>query len=312
MRNSKLPTVTVGIPAYNEEGNLMFLLESILRQKAISYRLHEIIIICDGCTDKTAIIAKEISKSHRNIRVVARKQRRGKSQALNHLYRIFDADFLFQPDADLVMADENVIEELVKPMIQFGHVNLTSPTHTAYPDSSFWATMALYSYDIFAEAMVKYRDGVNAYTVMGASMIRGTFAKRHKYPKGIIGDQTFLFASVMNENAEGYAFVKKANVYFRTIASFAEWRALAVRSTLADKQTVLDKFGSDIVAQYYTLPRNLYVQSIIGHFLKNPFITIGVFGMEVFIRVFPLKKSSVADGKWDPNLSSKVGIRLAS
>ena len=109
-----LPTITIGIPAYNEEGNIAKLLESILRQKALSYSLDSIIVACDGCTDNTARIVKDISKERKIIKLLDDGQRLGKSKRLNQFYSIVNSDIFVAFDADVVLAGNNVLEEIVK------------------------------------------------------------------------------------------------------------------------------------------------------------------------------------------------------
>lgn len=45
-------SVSVGIPAYNEEQNIASLIFGILKQKVNNITLKEIIVISDGSTDK--------------------------------------------------------------------------------------------------------------------------------------------------------------------------------------------------------------------------------------------------------------------
>ena len=49
----KKQTVTIGIPAYNEEQNIGVLLSKLLAQKQIHYKLKEILIYLDGSIDHT-------------------------------------------------------------------------------------------------------------------------------------------------------------------------------------------------------------------------------------------------------------------
>lgn len=306
-----LPTLSIGIPAYNEESNIAYLLDSLLRQKAISYKLIEIIVMCDGCTDNTASIVKSYKEKYPFIKIVDRKKRTGKAPALNQMYKIHRGDFLFQPDADLVLEGDKVLENLMKVITIDDRIDLVSPRHLAVKEKSLWSLLAYCSYGIFSDAAMKLHNGRNTYTVMGASLIRGTFTKTFTYPKGIIGDQTYLFASVIHHNSHGYRFARKAHVYFRTVGTFKEWRELGVRSTGADKMTVLDRFDHSLVDKYYTMSHELYFNSLKKYFFANPLITILTLAMEVYIRAFPLKNSSVKNGTWEPNASSKVGIKIS-
>lgn len=305
-----LPTLAIGIPAYNEEGNIGYLLESILKQKATSYTIKEILVVCDGCTDNTVRIAKSYAKHNPYIKIINRGKRSGKAPALNYMYRSHSSDLFFQPDADVVLEKDNVLDLLVKRMLRDKRINLVSPQHIAVKGESFWATLAFYSYAIFSDAAMHLHKGKNVYTVMGASLIRGSYTKSFTYPDGIIGDQTYLFASVIHDNAHGYAFEKNAHVLFRTIGTFKEWRELGVRSTGADKLTVTERFENNIVKNYYSMPYSIYLQSMKTFLFSHPFITLATLAMEIYIRAFPLKHSSVKNGTWEPNRSSKIGIKI--
>ena len=75
-RIKKFPSVSIIIPAYNEEKTIAKTVEAV--KKMIYPRKKEIIVIDDGCKDKTYEIAKKI----RGIKVL-RKKRGGKASALN-------------------------------------------------------------------------------------------------------------------------------------------------------------------------------------------------------------------------------------
>jgi len=308
MKNKK--TITVGIPAYNEAGNIAYLLESILRQKGKLFTIKEIIVISDGSIDKTNEIVQNYGKKYPFIKLVSRKKRSGKANALNDLYGRVKTDFLVQIDADLVFEKNNEIGKMLKEMVKNKNVNLVCPRFIPVKENILWSNLAYYSYEIFMGAALKLNNGHNTYTTMGAYLIRTSFLQSFRYPKGIIGDQTFIFASVIREGSEKYKFVKNAHVFFRPVATFADWRRLGLRSTSADKLTVSDNFSSEIVKTYYHMPKNLYIQSLLKHFVENPFYAVGVIFIEVFIRLFPLKNNGIVRaGMWETNMSSKVGIK---
>ncbi|NSW78192.1 MAG: glycosyltransferase family 2 protein [Chthonomonadetes bacterium] len=72
-----LPTVTVVIAAHNEESNIARRLENILRCEYPPEKL-DIVVACDGCTDRTVQIAREYAAV-----TVLDLPRRGKAAALN-------------------------------------------------------------------------------------------------------------------------------------------------------------------------------------------------------------------------------------
>ena len=61
---NKKPTVTIGIPAHNEEANIANMLNSVISQEQKSFFLEKIIVALDGCTDNTESEAREFAKKY--------------------------------------------------------------------------------------------------------------------------------------------------------------------------------------------------------------------------------------------------------
>ena len=53
-------SVSIGIPAYNEEENIKILLSSVLAQKQDNFIIKEIVVVSDGSTDETGNRVLEI------------------------------------------------------------------------------------------------------------------------------------------------------------------------------------------------------------------------------------------------------------
>src|SRR3972149_4408985 len=105
MKNPKtnIPTVTVGVPAHNEEENISHMLQSVLSQKQSNYKLEKIIVLCDACTDDTAKRARQMAEKYPSIRVIDDGKRKGKTGRLNKLYRMNKSDLVFNIDADVIL-----------------------------------------------------------------------------------------------------------------------------------------------------------------------------------------------------------------
>src|SRR3989344_8253027 len=110
----KKPTVTIGIPAHNEEKNIAALLDSILKQRRQTYILESIIIATDGCTDGTVRVVKKYQKKNRLIKLVDDGKRLGLAGRLNLFVRLNKSDFIINFDADTVLGHERTVEEIVK------------------------------------------------------------------------------------------------------------------------------------------------------------------------------------------------------
>jgi poly-beta-1,6 N-acetyl-D-glucosamine synthase len=97
--NSKIsytPTVSIVIPAYNEELVLHNCISSLLN---LDYKDYKIIIVDDGSTDKTPIIGRALARKHSKVSFT-RKKNAGKALALNHGIKKSNSEIIVCIDAD--------------------------------------------------------------------------------------------------------------------------------------------------------------------------------------------------------------------
>lgn len=104
------PKVTLLIPAYNEEKDIEAKIQNSLELDYPEERL-EIIVSCDGCTDRTDEIAKEYIKA--GIKCLSFKERAGKMAVLNKTVPIVKGDIIVFTDAN-AMLDIKAIKNIVR------------------------------------------------------------------------------------------------------------------------------------------------------------------------------------------------------
>ena len=102
------PNVSIVIPAYNEEKNVVECFESIFNSNYPRNKI-EVILVDDGSTDNTL----EILKKYKNIKVF-QQNHLGKVDALNLGVLNSSHDFILTVDADTTL-DRDCIRELLKP-----------------------------------------------------------------------------------------------------------------------------------------------------------------------------------------------------
>ncbi len=100
-------TVTIIIPAYNEEKTIAKTIESALSSKYPKDKL-EIIVVSDGSTDKTYEIAKKYEASKKFKVKVYQKKNGGKASALNFGIAKAKGEIIFTMDADSFIKPETV------------------------------------------------------------------------------------------------------------------------------------------------------------------------------------------------------------
>jgi glycosyltransferase involved in cell wall biosynthesis len=104
---SGTPTVSIIIPAYNEERVIEGKLKNAL---ALDYHADklEVIVVSDGSTDRTAEIVGEFARRHSQVRLLDFSERRGKLAALNEAVREANGEVLVFSDANTAFARDAV------------------------------------------------------------------------------------------------------------------------------------------------------------------------------------------------------------
>jgi len=103
----KFPLISILIPAYNEEKVIARTIESTLE---IDYLKKEIIVIDDGSTDNTFLIAKTFEKD--GVKIL-HKENGGKATALNYAINFVKGEIVTILDADTI-AGKNSLKEINK------------------------------------------------------------------------------------------------------------------------------------------------------------------------------------------------------
>jgi glycosyltransferase involved in cell wall biosynthesis len=92
--------LSVFFPCYNEELNLQSLVLEAIRILDNSVKKHEILIINDGSTDKTGLVADGLSMEHRHVRVIHHNNNRGYGAALVSGFSNAVHEWIFFTDGD--------------------------------------------------------------------------------------------------------------------------------------------------------------------------------------------------------------------
>jgi cellulose synthase/poly-beta-1,6-N-acetylglucosamine synthase-like glycosyltransferase len=135
-----LPTVSVLIAAYNEEAVIGDRLENALAADYPCDKL-EIVVAADGCSDRTGEIVSRYAG--RGVRLLAYRNRRGKSAALNAAVPELKGDIILLSDAN-THTDRDAVRKIVRWFrdpragVVCGRLVLTDPQTGANADSLYW------------------------------------------------------------------------------------------------------------------------------------------------------------------------------
>lgn len=94
-------SLSVFMPAYNEEKNVDHTVQSVLEVlKTLNLKEYEIIVVNDGSKDKTANVVKELQKNNKNIRLVNHEVNKGYGEAVKSGYYNSRFEYIVFIDSD--------------------------------------------------------------------------------------------------------------------------------------------------------------------------------------------------------------------
>ncbi len=304
MRN-KL-TVSIGIPAYNEEANISSLIQSIKEQKFRTTSLREVIVYSDASLDGTVEAVGRMKM--KSLRVLSGKKRMGKSYAMNQIIKQTTTDILVLLDGDILIRDDQMVEKLIDP-IRVQRADLTSArvkefwTNTKFED--ILKISMLLKKDIFET----YKGGNNIYTCHGRAR---AFSKKLytsiRFNENIVAEDAFAYLYTIY-NKFTYIFAKNANIHYRLPCTLKDHQKQSVRFIQSYKQ-LAKEFGKSFIARETKLPKRIVLPFVFQYFLKYPLTLILYVAILVYIRVRSLFVNEMVV-KWGVAESTKDAfIRL--
>jgi cellulose synthase/poly-beta-1,6-N-acetylglucosamine synthase-like glycosyltransferase len=108
--------VSVGICAYNEEGNIRQCLESVSAQRIPDFDVAEIVVVSSASTDRTDQIVKDYASVDGRVRLSPQQAREGKSSAVNQFMREAQGEILILVNADNRL-NEDTFAHLLRPFL---------------------------------------------------------------------------------------------------------------------------------------------------------------------------------------------------
>jgi cellulose synthase/poly-beta-1,6-N-acetylglucosamine synthase-like glycosyltransferase len=210
----ELPTVSLVISAFNEEG----LIEEKMRNcAALRYdpsRL-EVLVGCDGCTDRTAKLAAGAGMP--NARIFDFSQRRGKPEVINELMTHCTGDIVVFSDANTMLARDAVIHlvrhfETPEVGCVCGELTFTAAGNGTRTEGIYWRYEVLLK---FLESRLNMMVGANG----GLYAIRRPLFSR--IPKDGITDD-FLVSMAIRQRGYHLVYDPEAMATEQAAASVGE------------------------------------------------------------------------------------------
>jgi len=299
-------TVTIGIPAHNEEANIANLLNNLLVQTGSSFTLEKIIVFCDGCTDKTADIVSEFTLRDNRVFLVNDGRRLGKLNRLTQLFTQNTSQLVFIFDADVLPADSHVLEQMAQPFIQ-PRVGLVGGNSRPVRSATLFGQLLNAWSEAWYQVRAVFKNGNNVYNSRGCALaIRSGLAKKIRFPEGIYSDSQYIYFCILSLGKD-FIWAKKTVVWYRKPDNLKDYLIQIQRST-PDKMKIIHIFGNQVTAEY-NIPRKAKITGLIKTFLNHPLTTVLGALLNLFlVRLEGRQKYSLANSAWITSPSTKKAI----
>lgn len=275
-------TVSVIIPAHNEEKNIYRLLISIFRQKQRNFILEQITISSDGSTDNTVKECKRVS----NAKIIVNDfpVREGKVKRLNQAFTNNTSDILIQLDADITFKYSYVLEQIVQPFIDDNEMSIVYGNQEPFLPNTYVGNLAYFGFYAWEEA----KKGINAerYNCFGQLMaFSKAFLKAYKLPEEkYFTEDTYSFYFAKTNNYKTY-FQKSAIVLFRLPTNTKDY-VLQMNRYLTTRHDMEVFFGKKIVRKYETITRLVKFKALLKYSIGKPLhINIGYILLQTITKM---------------------------
>lgn len=297
----KKPTVSIGIPAFNEQHTIAQLLRAVLEQRSDTYRLDSIYVVLDGSTDNTE--SEIASVNDERIYVVKHTRQLGKATRLNELFQINTSEYLVIFDADILIKDPTVIEKMIQPFAD-AHIGLVSANNLPIRPKEFIGKI-WYRAEMVWYEMRKYADDEKTlYNNSGCSIaLRKNIADKILLPRETIADQQFVYVYAM-QCGGAFFYQKNANVYYHPPATLKDISIQYARSTT--EEPFFQKHFGRSYDSFFTIPRWCRIKGLLDSFIVDPLYT---FLAVSFLKLLPYTSTitlrETKKGLWPVTASTK-------
>jgi len=286
--------VTIGIPSFNEEKNILNLLRSIVKQKSEHFTICEIIISDDSSDNTIRLIEQFADSSETAIRCLHHSSRMGVGNAWNEIFLNAKGDVIVMYDGD-VIPHEDSIQQLLSALR--GRVVLAISNSKPVRSTSVAGRAAIYVSSWLRCVRIKR---LSQYTAIGRGLsIQAEVAKRITIPSDIIAVDLYLECRVL-EFKLNIAYNDQAVVYFRPPDTVADFNSQVLRSLEGHKQirNCIEKFK-------IRLPFVVALRQALGVFLSDPLGALSVVACYCILPYHKYALKGLDSSKWHIARSTK-------
>lgn len=298
--SKRVRTVTVGIPAFNEEDNIGYLLEQLLSQKTTKVRIEKIIISSDGSSDNTVKIARSFNDNR--ILVLNNRSRKGQSVRQNQVISLAKSDYLLLLNADILLKGNLFVEDIAKKAISTKS-DLVSSKIEPLPPQTYFEKILCTGYQLKESIFEAINNGVNIYTCKGAARIMSKDLYKHFRFSDSIGEDAYSYLYTV-KNMLAYSYEPNAVANIRLPNNLNDHLKQSIRF-INSMNKFSHEFESELIKSEYQISSDIKLSKTIKSLINMPVETVLYIIVTFYANLLSQIKNSGVSNTWDISRSSK-------
>jgi glycosyltransferase involved in cell wall biosynthesis len=286
--------VTIGIPTFNEEQNIVSFLRSLEADTSDSFFISEI-IISDDSSDNTPKVIEEFTKnSSMNVRFIHHHWRRGAAAAWNEIFEESTGDIIILYDADIILK-QNCTHELASKI--HGRVGLCASNQKPIHARGLIGRASIFVSKWFESVR---KRGLSQYTVMGRALsIYSDLAKKISIPNDIIAIDLYLQCKAIEHEFDIF-YNENALIYFYPANNMSDFISQILRAANGHRQIrkYLRSFN-------FRLSPNVALIETIRNISNDPSGALSLVACYTLIPFYMFKLKGINSSKWHTAKSTK-------
>jgi len=296
-----IPTVTIGIPAFNEEANIGKLLQNLLLQKENGFVIEKIIVISDGSTDQTVKVVQKVKD--KKISLIKGKTRKGSSSRQEQIIQQCSSNILLLLDADIVPETNNFVRKITQPILKDESVGLVSAKILPAKPKNYFESVVVFSHKLKVSMDNDLKGNNEVYLCHGpARALSKKFYQTLQIPN-TIGNDAYCYFECKRKR---FKFVYEADAVVRYRAPGDLMGQLRQSTRFYECKSALQNFfDKETLETEYYISKQILVKTALKGLLKDP-IRATVYTLTLFVSKL-LKSIRVIKSThlWVPVKSSK-------
>lgn len=273
-------SVTIGIPAYNEGRYIRRMLQSVLAQKEIGFKIQKIIVISDGSTDDTVTQAGSIGS--KKIQIIANRKNQGRSFRANQLIKLCRTDILVFLDADLELVDKLSVSKIIYPFTTDHKITLVGGNPFSVGRDTFFTRCWIATRSAFFYIRYRIKAGNNVFGSFGSMLaISRPLYRQISIPAEIFAWDSFLYLSCVSR---GLKFINVRDAQALHPLPDDLWTHIRRHKRHAKTQDELHPYFGSLVDKEFHIPRSLYLRGTLEQFLKYPIHSLFIYLVNSYSR----------------------------